>query len=211
MSALQTWFGAYIRNGVSPSSRMAFVNFPDRTRENQLLVASASGDQSAFNELYSLTSGRLFALIVQILVDHAQGEEVLQEVFLEIWRQAPRFDPAQGNAVAWMATIARRRAIDRVRASQSARDREAAFVDYMPDVDSTVSQVEERIAGESVRKALDEVGEPWKSTIILSYFTGLTHTQIAQRCGVPVGTVKTRIFQGIKKLRAVMEVDNEYA
>ncbi|WP_396124835.1 sigma-70 family RNA polymerase sigma factor [Corynebacterium sp. HS2168-gen11] len=187
------------------------VNFPDRTPENQLLAATAQGDQRAFNDLYSRTSGRLFALIVQILLNHAQSEEVLQEVFVEVWRLAPSFDATRGNAMAWMATIARRRAIDRVRSSQSAKNREAAYTEYMPDADSTVIQVEERLSGQHVREALDEVGEPWKSAIILSYFTGLTHSQIAHQCRIPVGTVKTRIFQGIKKLRAVMEVQNEHA
>ena len=181
---------------------------PDRDRDNTLIVRVAAGDGDAFAEFYDRWSGRLFALIVRILVDRAQSEEVLQEVFLEIWRSAASFSPSRGSARAWVVTMARRRAIDRVRSSQAARDREEQWRDYMPDVDLTVQAVEDSLAGEDVRRALDAVGEPQRSTLVMAYFTGLTHTEIARRTGVPLGTVKTRIRNGIARLRKEMGAES---
>ena len=181
---------------------------PDRDRDNTLIVRVAAGDRDAFAEFYDRWSGRLFALIVRILVDRAQSEEVLQEVFLEIWRSAASFSPSRGSARAWVVTMARRRAIDRVRSSQAARDREEQWRDYMPDVDLTVQAVEDSLAGEDVRRALDAVGEPQRSTLVMAYFTGLTHTEIARRTGVPLGTVKTRIRNGIARLRKEMGAES---
>ena len=172
--------------------------------DNALIRGVAAGDHEAFAEFYDRWSGRLLALIVQILVDRAQGEEVLQEVFLEIWRTAPAFSPSRGSARAWAVTMARRRAIDRVRSSQAARDREDQWRGYMPDTDLTLQTVEDRLVGEEVRRALDAVGEPQRSTLVMAYFTGLTHTEIARRTGVPLGTVKTRIRNGIARLRKEM-------
>ena len=180
----------------------------DLDRDNALIRRAAAGDHDAFAEFYDRWSGRLLALIVQILVDRAQSEEVLQEVFLEIWRTAPAFSPSRGSARAWVVTMARRRAIDRVRSSQAARDREEQWRDYMPDVDLTVQAVEDSLAGEDVRRALDAVGEPQRSTLVMAYFTGLTHTEIARRTGVPLGTVKTRIRNGIARLRKEMGAES---
>ena len=172
--------------------------------DNALIRGVAAGDHEAFAEFYDRWSGRLLALIVQILVDRAQSEEVLQEVFLEIWRTAPAFSPSRGSARAWAVTMARRRAIDRVRSSQAAKNREDRWHDYLPDMDLTVQAVEDRIVGQEVRRALDAVGEPQRSTLVMAYFTGLTHTEIARRTGVPLGTVKTRIRNGIARLRKEM-------
>ena len=176
--------------------------------DNALIRGVAAGDHEAFAEFYDRWSGRLLALIVQSLVDRAQGEEVLQEVFLEIWRTAPAFSPSRGSARAWAVTMARRRAIDRVRSSQAARDREDQWHGYMPDTDLTVQAVEDRIVGQEVRRALDAVGEPQRSTLVMAYFTGLTHSEIARRTGVPLGTVKTRIRNGIARLRKEMGAES---
>lgn len=166
-----------------------------------LLERVAQGDEQAFAELYDAWAGRLLALIIRIVVDRAQSEEVLQEVMLEAWRRAPSFDPARGTGRAWLVTMARHRAIDRVRAAQAARDREDAWQGYLPDTDVTVAEVEDRMEASRVRQALDAVGEPHRTTIALAYFTGLTHTEIAQRMGVPLGTVKSRIRDGMAKMR----------
>jgi RNA polymerase sigma factor, sigma-70 family len=176
--------------------------------EEEWIAQVADGDADAFARLYDAWSGRLFALILQIVVDRAQSEEVLQEVFLEVWRTAGAFSPARGSARAWLVTLARRRAIDRVRSAQSSRDRESRWHSYMPDVDLTVQQVEDRLMGEQVRRALEAVGEPYRSTIELAYFTGLTHREIARRTGTPLGTVKTRIRDGMTRLRRELGVQS---
>lgn len=176
--------------------------------EGEWIAQVADGDADAFARLYDAWSSRLFALILQIVVDRAQSEEVLQEVFLEVWRTASSFSQARGSARAWLVTMARRRAIDRVRSSQSSRDRESRWHDYMPDVDLTVQQVEDRLVGEQVHRALEAVGEPYRSTIELAYFTGLTHREIARRTGTPLGTVKTRIRDGMARLRRELGVQS---
>ncbi|OLO49244.1 RNA polymerase subunit sigma [Actinomyces oris] len=176
--------------------------------EGEWIAQVADGDADAFARLYDAWSSRLFALILQIVVDRAQSEEVLQEVFLEVWRTAGSFSQARGSARAWLVTMARRRAIDRVRSSQSSRDRESRWHDYMPDVDLTVQQVEDRLVGEQVHRALEAVGEPYRSTIELAYFTGLTHREIARRTGTPLGTVKTRIRDGMARLRRELGVQS---
>lgn len=186
---------------------MTGVNLAQTITEAEMLSRIAHGDQEAFASLYDVWSGRLFALILQVLVDRAQSEEVLQEVFLEIWQRSPQFDADKGSGRAWMVTIARRRAIDRVRSSQRARDRENSWSTYLPDIDSTLEQVEERLAGAEVHAALEAIGEPHKTAVTLAYFTGLTHAEIAEYQEVPVGTAKTRIRDGIKKLRTVLGVE----
>ena len=108
--------------------------------EGEWIAQVADGDADAFARLYDAWSSRLFALILQIVVDRAQSEEVLQEVFLEVWRTAGSYSPPRGSVRAWLVTMARRRAIDRVRSSQSSRERESRWRDYMPDVDQTVSR-----------------------------------------------------------------------
>ena len=159
--------------------------------EEEWIAQLADGDADAFAHLYDAWSGRLFALILQIVVDRAQSEEVLQEVFLEVWRTAGAFSPTRGSARAWLVTLARRRAIDRVRSAQSSRARESRW--HM---------------GEQVRRALEAVGEPYRSTIELAYFTGLTHREIARRTGTPLGTVKTRIRDGMTRLRRELGVQS---
>ncbi|WP_159625633.1 sigma-70 family RNA polymerase sigma factor [Actinomyces sp. zg296] len=166
-----------------------------------LLGRVAQGDENAFAELYDAWAGRLLALIIRIVIDRSQSEEVLQEVMLEAWRRAPSFDPSRGTGRAWLVTMARHRAIDRVRSSQAARDREDAWQGYLPDSDVTAAEVEDRMEAGRVRDALDAVGEPHRTTIALAYFTGLTHTEIAERMGVPLGTVKSRIRDGMAKMR----------
>ena len=176
--------------------------------EGEWIAQVADGDADAFARLYDAWSSRLFALILQIVVDRAQSEEVLQEVFLEVWRTAGSYSPARGSVRAWLVTMARRRAIDRVRSSQSSRERESRWRDYMPDVDQTVQQVEDRLVGEQVHRALEAVGEPYRSTIELAYFTGLTHREIARRTNTPLGTVKTRIRDGMARLRRELGVQS---
>ncbi|MCL3776916.1 sigma-70 family RNA polymerase sigma factor [Actinomyces sp. 186855] len=174
-----------------------------------LLDAVAMRDEAAFARLYDRWAGRLLALIVHVLVDPAQSEEVLQEVMLEIWRDAGSFDRARGSARGWMAVRARRRAVDRVRQSQAARDREQRWPAVMPDADVTAQQVEDAVEAEEVRSALARVGEPHRSTLLAAYVGGLTHAQIARRTGVPLGTVKSRIRDGVARLRREMGLLDE--
>lgn len=183
------------------------VEADDALGDETLLGRVAAGDEDAFALLYDRWAGRLLALVRRVLVDPAQSEEVLQEVLLEVWRTAGSFDPARGSARAWMAVMARRRAVDRVRSSESVRRREQRWVPTMPDADSTAQSIEDAFEAEEVRAALDAVGEPQRTTLLLAYVEGLTHSQIAERTGTPLGTVKTRVRDGVARLRTEMGVD----
>lgn len=178
-----------------------------RTLE-QLLVAIASGDRGAFSQLYDQTAPRVFGLVRRLLVDSAQAEEVTQDVFLETWQTAARFDPARGNAVAWLLTLAHRRAVDRVRSAQAARDRDlkAGVRDLGVPVDDVAEAAEVRIEHERVSAAFSGLSEAQRECISLAYYEGCTQSEIAAKLQVPLGTVKTRLRDGMIRLREVLGV-----
>ena len=168
------------------------------------LRRAALGDQRAFATLYDLLAARVFGLILRVLVDRAQSEEVLQEVFLEAWQTAQSFDADRGRARTWLLTIAHRRAVDRVRASQASRRRDLTagareVSDAVPGVDEEVALL---VDG---GRALDALPEPQRRAIILAYFGGYSHSEIAVLLETPLGTIKTRIRDGLTRLRAALE------
>ena len=136
----------------------------------ELLQRVAGGDQAAFARVYDLLSPRVFGLILRVLVNRAQSEEVLQEVFLEVWQSASRFAPNRGQGRSWVLTIAHRRAVDRVRASQSSTDRDvrAGFRDLEVAYDGVAEQVELRIEGERVATALSALPDAQKEALTLA-------------------------------------------
>ncbi len=168
-----------------------------------LLTAVASGDRAAFAELYDRTAPRVLGLIKRLLIDHSQSEEVAQEVFLEIWQTATRYQPTKGAAVTWMLTMAHRRAVDRVRASQSSRDRDVriGIRDYEPGFDQVSEAVEVSVEHQRVAKALARLTELQRQAVQLAYYGGLSHSEIAARLSIPIGTVKTRLRDGMIRLR----------
>ncbi|CAN5188984.1 sigma-70 family RNA polymerase sigma factor [soil metagenome] len=171
--------------------------------QQQLLERVATGDQGAFATLYDQVAPRVFGLIRRILRDQAQSEEVTQEVFLEIWQTAPRFDPKKGGASTWILTMAHRRAVDRVRASQSSRDRDTriGIRDYNPDYDNVAETIEVRIEHERVEKAMTRLTELQRQAVSLAYYGGYSHSEVAEMLSVPIGTVKTRLRDGMIRLR----------
>ena len=174
----------------------------------ELLLRVADGDQRAFAELYDLLSSRVFGLILRVLVNRSQSEEVLQEVFLEIWQSARRFAPNKGQGRTWVLTIAHRRAVDRVRASQSSADRDVrvGIRDLSVAHDSVAEQVELRIDGERVVAALAVLPEPQREALVLSYYGGYSQSEISVLTGSPLGTIKTRMRDGLSRLRSEMGV-----
>ncbi|MCE0488003.1 ECF RNA polymerase sigma factor SigK [Ornithinimicrobium sediminis] len=172
----------------------------------ELLRATAGGDQQAFALLYDSTGARVHGLVVRILRDHAQAEEVTQEVYLQVWRTASSFDPTRGSARSWLLTLAHRRAVDRVRSAQAQSDRDQAYESRhdRPAPDPTAEEVEHRMQGQAVRSAVQELGPPHQEALELAYFEGLTHREVSERLGVPLGTAKTRIRDGLRRLRDQM-------
>jgi RNA polymerase sigma-70 factor, ECF subfamily len=178
------------------------------TRLEDLLVAVAQGDQDAFGAVYDRTASRVLGLVQRLIIDHAQAEEVTQEVFLEVWRTAPRFDQTRGSAMAWLLTMGHRRAVDRIRSSQAGHDRDEriGIRDLDPAYDSVAESAEIRIENERVKRALAQLTQLQREAIELAYYGGLSHSEISSRLAVPVGTVKTRLRDGMIRLRDAMGV-----
>lgn len=171
------------------------------------LLRAAHGDQRAFAELYDMMSARVFGLIVRVVVDRSQSEEVLQEVFLEAWQTATSFDTDRGRARSWLLTIAHRRAVDRVRASQASRRRDLVvgardLAESRPGIDD---EVELLIDAGNATSALNELPGPQRRAIVLAYFGGYSQREIAALLDTPLGTIKTRIRDGLSRLRRELE------
>jgi len=176
---------------------------PSSTDDGALLRRSASGDRAAFAELYDRTGARIFGLVLATVRNPAIADEVAQEVFVEVWRLSARFDPERGSAIGWMLMIAHRRAVDRVRAEEAAgrRDTTYARLAITAEHDSTVDEVERSIGRARVRAALASLTATQRRTIELAYYGGYTHTEVAALLDIPVGTAKTRIRDGLIRLR----------
>lgn len=166
---------------------------------------AGSGDQAAFAEFYDEVSGVVFGTILRVIRNQAIAEEVTQDVFLELWRLAPRYDRSKGTPAAWAATVARRRAVDRVRSEEAARARDEADVQLAePDRDVVVDQMTANFERRSVIEALQQLSEAQREAVSLAYYGGHTYREVAVLLDVPEGTVKTRIRDGLIRLRDLM-------
>lgn len=166
------------------------------------LEHAGRGDESAFAAFYDATCGLVYGVVLRVIKDPAMAEEVTQEVFLELWKQAPRFDSTRGSAKSWTATIAHRRAVDRVRSEQARRTREDRDAQKQPIAyDSVVEEVSDRIDKADVVDALDMLTATQREAVTLAYYGGHTYREVAVLLDVPEGTVKTRIRDGLIKLR----------
>lgn len=167
-----------------------------------LLRRAGRGDQAAFAQLYDELAPLVHGVVLKVVRDPAQSEEVTQEVFVELWRLAARHDSAKGSVRSWAATMAHRRAIDRVRSEQSARDRVTREVgNLVPDHDDVVPQVETKLDQARLRRALDQLSPAQREALELAYFGGHTYREVAVLLDVAEGTVKTRIRDGMIRLR----------
>ncbi|HEY3027393.1 MAG TPA: sigma-70 family RNA polymerase sigma factor [Pyrinomonadaceae bacterium] len=177
---------------------------PAQSSDNELLRAVARGDESALAGIYDRYRLILFGLIVRILHSREEAEDVLQEVFLQVWRRAADFDEARGRAFTWLVTVARSRALDRLRALGSrARLAEAAPVPQQ--VGDAAEEAFQSEQAEVVRRALAQIPADQRQALLLAYFEGLTQMEIAARLGAPLGTVKTRMRAGMIRLRKILQ------
>ena len=175
---------------------------------DDLLARAAKGDQVAFAEFYDCLAGRVFGIVRSVVRDPARSEEVTQEVMLELWRTAPRYERRLGSATTWALTIAHRRSVDRVRSEQASRSREDRHAQQNPEAPApdTSSVVIDLLDRERVVQALTELTEPQRESIELAFFGGHSHSEVAALLDLPLGTVKTRIRDGLVRLRDRLEV-----
>lgn len=173
-----------------------------------LLRQVARGDESAFERLYDDVSSAVFGLIRRVLRDPAQAEEVTQEVFVEVWRSATRFDAHKGGARTWILMMAHRRAVDRVRSAQARHDREdtVAAREQVRVFDEVAEEVELRLEQQQVHRCLSTLTELQRESVTLAFYGGYTYPEVATLLGAPLGTVKTRMRDGLIRLRDCLGV-----
>jgi RNA polymerase sigma-70 factor (ECF subfamily) len=195
------------REGSRGVAEVAAARGSGGERLERLLGRVAGGSEEAFAELYREVAAAVFGLVGRVVRNPAQAEEVTQEVFVELWRTASRFDPARGAARAWIMTCAHRRAVDRVRSAERAarRDDLAGRRDQGRPYDQVAEQVEATLEHEQVRRSLDALTDLQREAVVLAYYGGYTHREIAELLGVPSGTVKTRLRDGLLRLRDHLE------
>ena len=181
-----------------------------QTADIELLKAVSRGDEQALAQLYDNYRVILFGLLVRILNSREEAEDVLQEVFLQVWRRAKDFDETRGKPFTWLVTLARSRAIDRLR-SLGARDRvaQASIREASEEVSDAAFDTFRSEQRALVTSALSQLPEEQKRPLVLAYFDGLTQSEIAANLGAPLGTVKTRMRAGMMKLREVLAGKNE--
>ncbi len=176
-----------------------------------LLRLSARGDEKAFARLYDATSARVYGLAVRVVRDPAQAQEVTQEAYLETWRTASRYDPAKGSAISWLMTIVHRKAVDRVRSAEASSRRDTTYHDANRtiDHDATADAADASFEARRVRTALMGLTAVQREALTLAYYGGYTHTEVATMLDLPVGTAKTRIRDGLIRLRDALGVGGE--
>lgn len=176
--------------------------------EPELMAAIARGDEAAFAELYDRMARMVYGVVRKVVRDPSQSDEVTQEVFVEVWRTATRFESERGSVKTWVLTMAHRRAIDRVRSEQASRDRteRVGHRDRVRPFDQVSEDVETRFEHQQVRTALDHLTDLQREAVELAFYGGYTYREVAELLDVPLGTIKTRMRDGLIRLRDAMGV-----
>lgn len=176
------------------------------TRLGALLRKVADGDRDAFEAVYQLASGRLFAICLHLLRDRGEAEDVLQEVFTSVWRKARQFDPGKASAMTWLSMTARNRAIDRLRAAPPRAMDDLSVIDDLPDGDAQPPQAAEHASDrERLARCLDALESKRRALIRAAFLDGASYEELARRIGSPLGSVKSWIRRGLGQLRVCLE------
>ncbi len=177
---------------------------PDAADDMRLIARIRAGEPGAMSELYDRYSSVVYGVALRVLQDTAAAEDVLQDIFLQLWRKPDAFDSSRGSLAAWLAVIARHRAIDRLRQRRPETDIEEVVIAGDTDLRD---ETERTLVIDKVRSALNEMNGDQRKALELAYFQGLTHREIAEKTGEPLGTIKTRIRSGLQALRARFALD----
>ncbi|MFJ7244411.1 sigma-70 family RNA polymerase sigma factor [Kitasatospora sp. NPDC098652] len=179
----------------------------------QLLMRVAGGDPRAFDQLHDAIGAALFLIVLRVVRDRGHTQDVVQEVLLEIWRKAHHFQPARGTAMAWIATIAHRRAVDRVRTERAAHERDlrAALLERPVPVEDISEQIEHLLALQRVRDGLDALTDLQRQAVVLAYYHDCSHQEIADLLRLPLGTAKSRVRDALLRLRMLLHNDSSGA
>ncbi len=168
---------------------------------DDLLLAAARGDEAALGRLYDALAPAVYGLARRVIRDPARAEEITQDVFLSVWRFATRFDPDKGSAQTWVMTLTHRRAVDVVRSEEAARSRETRAAVHETPFDSVQEQAVTRIEGEQVRRCLGTLTELQREAVAMAYYGGYTYPEVSSLLKVNLSTVKTRMRDGLIRLR----------
>lgn len=182
----------------------------DGVFEPTLLEKVAGGDQAAFEQLFLRYQAQVYGVVVAVLRDQTQAQEVTQEVFLQLWQQASRFDATLSSTATWIKRLARTRAVDRVRRCESAgaRDTRYTAASKAVDYDSVIERVLCRDEQASLRESVQRLPSLQRESIVLAYYAGLSTAQISEQLNVNLSTIKTRIRDGLKKLTADLQISS---
>jgi RNA polymerase sigma-70 factor (ECF subfamily) len=167
----------------------------------RLILSVRLGDRQAMGELYDRYSSLIYSVALRVLSDSGAAEDILQEVFMQLWRRPAAFDAARGSLPAWLAVIARNRAIDAIRKRKPEANIEDVIVSVEPDL---AGEAERKRAAEQIRRTLDQMPDLQRSALEMAFFEGLTHLEIAAKTGTPLGTIKTRIRTALTNLRTAL-------
>jgi RNA polymerase sigma-70 factor (ECF subfamily) len=202
--------GPWVREPIRSIHRSASSSDPTAAAPTaeDLLGAVAKGDEAAFERLYDLLAGPVFGVVRRVVRDVAQSEEVTQEVFVELWRTATRYDSSLGGAMNWALTLAHRRAVDRVRSAQASinRDERVGAMSADRPFDEVAEAVSARLEHEQVRRCLGALTGLQRESVVLAYYGGNTYREVAELLDAPLGTIKTRLRDGLIRLRDCLGV-----
>ena len=195
--------------GTSASRHLGVAGTPDSSDLGDLLTRVARGDEAAFAAVYDSLGAAVYGLARRVIRDPSRAEEVAQEVFLQVWQTAARFDPERGRAKSWVMTLAHRRAVDAVRHDQAAADRDKAY-DWSsgPDYDEVSETVTVRLEHEQVRKCMEGLTDLQREAINLAYYKGFTYAECASVLDANPSTIKTRMRDGLVRLRDCLGVES---
>ncbi|MGW4533650.1 sigma-70 family RNA polymerase sigma factor [Nocardia sp. NPDC004340] len=173
---------------------------------DSLVRRIAEHDRAAYEELYRRTRGLIYSRVLNILYDTGYAEETCHEVYLQVWRSAPNFDPARGNALTWLTTLAHHQAVDRVRRERSAAGHEHRWGvgDYRPAIDVVAEEILRRQEQRAIRRGLSTLTPNQRESVVLAFYGGLTYPQVADRLGIGLPAVKARIRSGLAQLKVAL-------